>query len=268
MRSFKKALILVILSLFIAACSDSDDPVKEETRGWSVQKLYAAASAALAKKNYDRAIKLYSVLESTYPYGVYAQQGLLDIAYAYYQNDKPEEALPMIDEFIKTYPTNTNMDYALYLKGYINYKNDNGLLSGITGQDLAERDPKGAKEAFKAFTKLVKNYPNSRFTPDAKEKINSLVNALARGELYRSRYYMSIKAYLAAIGRSQNVISNYPNTPQVEEALAIQVQAYKNLGQVMLSDSVNKVLAINFPNSEYLKNAWENDDIAWFAFWR
>ena len=258
----------MILSLFIAACSDSDDPVKEETRGWSVQKLYAAASQALAKKNYERAIKLYSALESTYPYGVYAQQGLLDMAYAYYQNDKPEDALPMIDEFIKTYPSNTNMDYALYLKGYINYKNDNGLLSGITGQDLAERDPKGAQEAFKSFSQLVESYPNSRFTPDAKDKINSLVNALARGELYKARYYMSIKAYLAAIGRSQNVISNYPNTPQVEEALAIQAQAYKDLGQDTLSNSVNKVLALNFPNSAYLSKPWEYDDIPWFAFWR
>ncbi len=258
----------MILSLFIAACSDSDDPIKEETRGWSVQQLYASASAALAKKSYDRAIKLYSALESTYPYGVYAQQGLLDIAYAYYQNDQPELALPMIDEFIKTYPTNTNMDYALYLKGYINYKNDNGLLSGFTGQDLAERDTKGAEVAFAAFTQLVNNYPNSRFTPDAKDKINRLVNALARGELYKARFYMSINAYLAAIGRSQNVITHYPNTPQVEEALAIQVTAYKKLGQDNLSNSVQKVLLLNFPKSDYTNHEWVYGDIPWYAFWR
>ena len=258
----------MILSLFIAACSDSDDPVKEETKGWSVQRLYAAASSALAKKSNTRAIKLYEALESTYPYGVYAQQGLLDLAYAHYQNDEPELALPIIDEFITTYPTNTNMDYALYFKGYINYKNDNGLLSSFTGQDLAERDPKGAEDAYKAFSQLIKDYPNSRFTPDAKDKVNRLVSALSRGEIYRARYYMSVNAYLAAISRAQNVISKYPNTTQVEEALAIQAQAYHNLGQDQLSDSVNKVLALNFPNSEYKNKAWDNEDIAWFAFWR
>ncbi len=258
----------MILSLFIVACSDSADPVKEETLGWSVQQLYASASAALAKKNYAKAIKLYSALESRYPYGVYAQQGLLDMAYAYYQNDQPELALPMIDEFIKTYPTNTNMDYALYLKGYINYKNDNGLFSGFTGQDLAERDPKIAEEAFAAFTQLVKGYPNSRFTPDARDKINRLVNALARGELYKARYYMSINAYLAAVGRSQNVITNYPNTLQVEEALAIQVKAYKKLGQDSLSNSVYKVLMLNFKSSDYINHDWVYNDIPWYAFWR
>jgi outer membrane protein assembly factor BamD len=268
MRSFKKALILVILSLFLVACSDSDDPVKEETKGWSVQRLYAAASTALGKKSYSRAIKLYDVLESTYPYGVYAQQGLLDLAYAYYQNDQPELALPTIDQFITTYPTNVNMDYALYFKGYINYKNDNGLLSGFTGQDLAERDPKGVHEAFNAFTELVNRYPNSRFTPDAKDKINRLVNALSRGELYRARYYMSIGAYVAAIGRAQNVIANYPNTPQVEESLAIQEEAYKKLGQVKLAGELHQVIVINFPHSEYINHEWKNNDIAWFAFWR
>ncbi|MBP9742703.1 MAG: outer membrane protein assembly factor BamD [Burkholderiales bacterium] len=260
--------ISVILAFFVVACSDSDDPVKTETKGWSVQQLYASASGALAKKSYSRAIKLYQVLESTYPYGVYAQQGLLDLAYAYYQNDQSELALPTIEQFISTYPTNANMDYALYLKGYINYKNDNGLLSRFTGQDLSERDPKGILEAYKAFSELVDHYPNSRFTPDAKDKINRLVNAMARGDIYKARYYMSINAFLAAIGRANDVVTNYPNTPFVEEALAILVSAYAKLGQPGLSASTKKVLAINFPSSEYLSHDWENQDIAWFAFWR
>lgn len=268
MRSLKKVLVIAILAFFLASCSDSDDPVKEETKSWSVQKLYAAASTALGKKSYSRAIKLYQVLESTYPYGVYAQQGLLDLAYAYYENDQPELALPTIDQFISIYPTNSNMDYALYLKGYINYKNDNGLLSRFTGQDLSERDPKGVQESYKAFSELVNHYPNSRFTPDAKDKINRLVNAMARGEVYRARYYMSINAYLAAIGRAQLVITNYPNTPAVEEALAIQVMAYKQLSQPVLSQEVQKVLVINFPHSEYINHPWKNHDIAWYAFWR
>lgn len=261
-------LLLAILAFFLVACSDSDDPIREETKNWSVQKLYAQASTSLAKKSYTRAIKLYQMLESTYPYGVYAQQGLLDLAYAYYENDQPELALPTIDQFISTYPTNENMDYALYLRGFINYSNDNGLLSKFTGQDLSERDPKGVQEAYKAFSELVATYPNSRFAPDARDKINRLVNAMSRGEIYRARYYMSINAYLAAIGRAQLVISNYPNTMFVEEALAIQVSAYEKLGQPGLGQSVQKVLAINFPKSQYLSHEWKNTDIAWFAFWR
>jgi outer membrane protein assembly factor BamD len=265
---YVRLLLLAILTLFIISCSDSDDPVREETKGWTVQKLYAEASSELANHNYTRSAKLYRVLESTYPYGVYAQQGLLDLAYAYYQDDKPELALPTVDQFITTYPTNVNMDYALYLKGYINYKNDNGLMSRFSGQDLSERDPRSVLEAYKAFTTLVSTYPNSKYTPDAKDKINRLINALSRGEIYRSRYYMSIKAYLAAISRSQSVITNYPNTSYVEEALAIQIVADRNLGQQTLSTNTQKVLALNFPKSKYLTKPWKYNNMPWYAFWQ
>ncbi len=257
-----------VLTFFIISCSDSDDPVRAETKGWTVQKLYSEASSELASHNYSRAIKLYKVLESTYPYGAYAQQGLLDLAFAYYQDDKPELALPTIDQFISTYPTNVNMDYALYLKGFINYKNDNGIMSRFSGQDLSERDPKSVLEAYKAFSTLVTTYPKSKYAPDAKEKINRLVNALSRGEIYRSRYYMSIKAYLAAVGRAQSVITNYPNTPNVEEALAIQVVAYNNMEQKTLSAETYKVLALNFPKSKYLKKPWKYRDMPWYAIWQ
>lgn len=259
----------MIVAFFLFGCADdNDDSVKTEIKGWSVQKLYEQASDTLAKKNYAKAIKYYNVLESTYPYGIYAQQGMLDLAYAYYQDDKPELALPTIDQFISTYPTNSNMDYALYLKGFINYKNDNGLLSRFTKQDLSERDPKGLEDSYKAFSELVNKFPNSKFTPDARDKINRLVNALARGEIYRARYYMVIKAYLAAISRSQNVIINYPNSPYVEEALAMQLEAYTNLGKMVLAAKTRTVLELNFPHSQYLQENWEDQNMAWYKFWR
>jgi outer membrane protein assembly factor BamD len=176
--------------------------------------------------------------------------------------------LAMLDQFMVTYPVSKQMDYALYLKGYIYYKNDNGLLSRFTHQDLSERDPKGLKEAYKAFYELVTKYPNSKFKVDAEDKLNKLVTALARGEVYKARYYMNIKAYMAAINRAQVVIENYSHTTFVEEALAIQISAYKRLGQVTLSEQTFKVLKLNFPKSIYLAKPWEYQDMAWYAFWR
>ncbi len=255
------------LGLTVTSCADTDD-IAKETKTWSVEKLYGEANLALQDKAYSRAIKLYKALESSYPYGIYAQQGLLDLTYAYYQDNKPELALPTVDQFIITYPTSNNMDYALYLKGYINYKNDNGLLSNITKQDLSERDPKSLLEAYNAFHELVIKYPHSKFASDARFKANNLINALARGELYRSRYYMNIKAYVAGINHADNIIVNYPNTIYVEEALAIQVYAYQCLGQHKLSTQVARVLKLNFPNSAYNKAKWEYQDMPWYTFWR
>ncbi len=269
LRSLLKYVIPVIVTLFIVSCSsDNLDPVRQETKGWSVEKLYKEASSELAKHNWNRSIKLYQVLEATYPYGTYAQQGMLDLAYAYYNSDTPELAIPEIDLFIKTYPTNQNMDYALYLKGYINYYNDNGLMSRFSHQDLSERDPKGLRDAYAAFAEVVNKYPNSKYAADSRDKMNRLVNALARGELFRSQHYMQIKAYMAAINRAQLLIKNYPYTEYVEEALAIQVVAYKELGEITLSKQTQQVLVMNFPKSEYVNHYWEYKGMPWYAFWR
>ena len=269
LRSYSKFLIAVIVPLIVISCSsDNLDPTREATKGWSVEKLYNEASLQLSKHNWSKSIKLYEVLEANYPYGTYAQQGMLDLAYAYYNSDTPELAVPEIDMFIRTYPTNVNMDYALYLKGYINYYNDNGLMARFSKQDLSERDPKGLKEAYFAFAEVVNKYPTSKYAPDSKDKMNHLVNALARGELFRSQYYMQIKAYIAAVNRAQSLIKNYPNTEYVEEALAIQVVAYRELGEVTLSTQTQQILKINFPQSSYNKTPWVYRDMPWYSFWR
>ena len=253
--------------LIIVSCADSGDPIRNEIKGWSAQKVYNQAYAALSDKKYDRAIKLYNALETTFPYGIYAQQGLLDLGYAYYENEKPELALATIDQFINTYPTNSSMDYALYLKGYINFKNDDGFFSSITKQDPSELDPLGLQEAYKAFYDLVTNYPNSKYTSDSRLKINLIVNDLALGEMYRARYYMNIKAYLAAINRSQLIVTTYTKTKYVEEALAIQMLAYKKLEKPELSLQTKDVLAVNFPNSKYLRKDWTNSGMSWYAIY-
>lgn len=263
-----KFLIIVILSLFIQSCADSENPLKSETLGWSANKMYYSANNALKEKNYHRAINLYKILETTYPYGVYAQQGLLELAVTYYQKGDPEMALPTINQYIDTYPTSDNMDYALYLKGFINYKNDTSIFAGFTGQDLSERDPINIIEAYKAFFELATRYKDSPYKYIASTIANSLVNDLARGDIYKARYYMGIKAYLAAISRSQNIINLYPQSQSVEEALAIQISAYNKLNLINLKNDIYSILKLNFPKSYFLAHEWQYSDMAWYKFWR
>jgi outer membrane protein assembly factor BamD len=265
MRILKNIVILILSTFLVISCADDGDPIHNEIKGWNVQKLYNEAYEALSNKSYDRAIKLYNALETTYPYGIYAQQGMLDLSYAYYKSDKPEMALASVEQFIVTYPTNSSMDYALYLKGYINYKSDDGFFTRLTKQDESELDPLGLQEAYKAFSELVTRYPNSKYANDSKQKVNLVVNDLAMSQMHKARYYMTIKAYLAAIDRSQTIITTYTTTSYVEEALAMQVLAYQNLGQMQLSIDTKKVLALNFPQSKYLHSKWRDKDKPWYA---
>lgn len=255
----------MLLTLGLAACATQE--AYDETRGWTVDRLYAEAHDELNSGNYTRAIKLYETLEARFPYGRYAQQAQMDLAYTHYKDGDPELAVAAADRFIRLHPSHPNIDYMYYLKGLVYYNDDSSLMSKWTGQDMSERDPKAAKEAYQAFRELVSRYPNSKYAPDTREKLNRLVNALGGYEMHVARYYMKRGAFLAAANRAQTVVKEYSNTPNMEEALAIMVAAYDKLGMKQLSDDSRRVLSLNYPNSAYLKG-WRNGEISWWKFWK
>ncbi|OYW65179.1 MAG: outer membrane protein assembly factor BamD [Hydrogenophilales bacterium 16-64-46] len=240
--------------------------VKDETAGWSAQKLYAEAKDNLNSGNYERAVKLFETLESRYPFGRYAQQAQLEVAYAYYKDSEPISAIAACDRFIKLHPNHPNVDYAYYLKGLANFNDDLGLLGNLVDQDLSERDPKAAREAFLTFKELVTRFPDSKYATDATARMKYLVNALASNEVHVAKYYLKRQAWIAAANRAKEVLKTYPEAPAVEEALAVMVIAYDKLQLKELRDDAQRVLALNFPESQYARGV-NTEDKAWYRFW-
>lgn len=258
--------LVLLLGVLVAACGlfpDADD----ETKGWSAQKLYSEAKDSLNNRNYEQAIKYYEKLEARYPYGRYAQQAQLEIAYAYYKDNEPAQAVTAIGRFIKLHPNHPSVDYAYYLKGLANFTEDLGWTGYISGQDMTERDPKAARESFEAFKELVTRFPQSRYAPDAIARMNYLVNALASHEIHVARYYMKRGAYVAAANRAQYALKSYPRAPANEEGLVILVQAYDALGLNDLRDDAERVMKQNFPTSRYLKGDASGSGGSWWRIW-
>jgi outer membrane protein assembly factor BamD len=242
------ALLSVVL---LCGCGTFGKEV-DETRDWSVSKLYSEARALLQGRNYAEAIKLYEKLEARYPYGRYAQQAQIEVAYAHFKDNEPALAIAAAERFIKLHPNHPNVDYAYYLRGLANFNDDLGLMHIISRQDLAERDPKAARDAFDAFNELIKRFPNSKYAEDAQNRMAYLVNALASNEVHVARYYLRRGAYVAAANRAQAVLKTYPQAPANEEGLLIMVKAYDALGLSDLRDDAERVMKRNFPNSKYL----------------
>ena len=206
-------------------------------------------------------------LEARYPYGRYAQQAQLEIAYAYWKDSERASAIAAVDRFIKLYPNHPHVDYAYYLKGLINFNENTGLLAGLSNPDMSERDPKGTREAFAAFKELVTRFPNSRYADDATARMRYLVNSLASHEVHVARWYMRRGAYLAAANRAQTAVKEYPRTPATEEAMYIMVMAYARLGLNTLSDDAYRVLRASFPGSKYLSGGGEAKSAPWWKLW-
>ena len=240
--------------------------VQDETAGWSAQKLYAEAKDNLNSGNYERAVKLFETLESRYPFGRYAQQAQLEVAYAYYKDNEPISAIAACDRFIKLHPNHPNVDYAYYLKGLANFNDDLGYLGKLVDQDLSERDPRAARDAFLAFKEVSTRFPDGKYAADSTARMKYLVNALASNEVHVAKYYMKREAWVAAANRAKEVLKTYPEAPALEEALAIMVVSYDKLKLTDLRDDAQRVLKLNFPNSKYAKGV-STEGKPWYQFW-
>ena len=240
---------------------------KDETQGWSAQKLYGEAKDAMSSRAWDRAIKYLEKLEARYPYGRYAQQAQLDVAYAYWKHGERASAIAAADRFIKLYPNHDNVDYAYYLKGLVNFNENSGIFSVIDSPDMSERDSKGTREAFESFKELVTRFPDSKYSEDASSRMRYLVNTLAQYEVHVARYYMKRGAFVAAANRAQFAVQSYPQAPALEEAVFIMVKAYDSLGMNDLRDAADRVMRKNFPESRYLTGKGGDRKAPWWKLW-
>ncbi|MEW5786880.1 MAG: outer membrane protein assembly factor BamD [Pseudomonadota bacterium] len=262
----QRILAFLMLLGLLAGCSLLPEEI-DETKSWSASKLYYAAKDDLAEGNYERAVKLFEKLEARYPYGAYAQQAQLEVAYAYYKDNEPASAIAACERFIKLHPNHPHVDYAYYLKGLANFVEDQSLFARFGDQDMSDRDPKSAREAFEAFQQLVSRYPDSKYAPDAVARMKYLVNALAYSEVHVARYYYKRGAYVAAANRGKYVLEHYQQSPALEEALAIMARSYEKIGLNDLRDDALRVLKLNFPRSDYVSGDVKIQEKAWWKFW-
>ena len=241
--------LVVFLLLTLTACSLFGSKPDADTSGKTppVEEMYLTAKKSLDDGGYDEALRQFESLQSHYPYGRYAQQSQLEIAYIYYKQKEADSAIAAADRFIKQYPNSPQVDYAYYVKGLANFTPDLGLFGVTFGQNSTERDPKSAQGSFAAFKDLVARFPNSRYAPDSRLRMQYLLNSLAKYEIHVASYYLRREAYVAAVNRATEVLTLYPNSPATKDALVILVQGYDALGLEQLRDDAQRVLGMNYP---------------------
>lgn len=262
-KSLKFAAIVLALSL--SGCNLLPEKI-DETKTWPASKLYSEARDELAGGNFDKAIQHFEKLESRYPFGTYAQQAQMEIAYAYYRQGDQAQALAAADRFIKLHPNHPHVDYMYYLRGLINFNDRVGFLDFLSRQDPSERDPKATRDAFDAFKQLADRFPDSVYTKDAIARMKYLVNAMAQYEVHVANYYYRRGAYIAAANRAQTAVAEYRDAPAIEEALYVMMRSYDALGLTALRDDAERVLKSTFPDSVYFKGGPQHRN-PWWKIW-
>lgn len=257
------SLVVTGMTLLLAACATTDDKTADMTPA----KIYAEAKEEMAAGAYDKAISLLEKLEGRAAGTPLAQQAQLDKAYAQHKSGEGVQAIATLDRFIKQHPASAALDYALYLKGMVNFNDNLGLFGSIIKQDLSERDQKAAKDSFDAFKELVSRFPDSRYTPDARQRMVYITNSLAQYEVHVARFYFNRGAYVAAISRAQAALTDYRDVPAQEEALYILMKSHEAMGMISLRDDAKRVLQRTYPHSPYLAQDFKPPQDPWWKPW-
>jgi outer membrane protein assembly factor BamD len=264
MRSILSVFLLFTL-ISLTACSSTP---KQDLRPAS--ELYDEAQVEMGEFNYEKAVKMLETLQSRYPYGRYAQQALMEIAYANYKQNEPDAALSAADRFIKQFPNSPHLDYIYYLKGLVNFNDNAGFFSRLSRQDPAERDPQTLRDSFDSFKELLTRFPDTVYAEDAKLRMQFLINTLSRSDISVASYYLRRGAYIAAINRANNVLKEFPQTRQTRDALQIMVLAYNAMGQNDLRDDTQRVLDLNVAKDGIKPTIKDTLDQrgSWWQFWK
>ncbi len=251
-----KVLAVLAFAVSMSACSIFG--AKHDTiDNMPVEALYNTAHTSLEHADYAAATKAYQRLIARFPSGEYNEQAQIDMAYAQYKDNQPDDALSTVNRFIKTYPANKHVDYAYYLRGLINFDRTSGVIERYVKRNEAQtrRDQGYNLQAFDDFSELSRRFPDSAYTADARQRMIYLRNILAQYEINVAEFYLHNKVYVAAADRAQYVIEHYQQAPQTGDALAILTRSYLALQQSTLADQSRQVLALNYPNHPYLTDA-------------
>ncbi|MBL8288188.1 MAG: outer membrane protein assembly factor BamD [Rubrivivax sp.] len=259
------ALVAATCALLLAAgCSSAP---KNESPDATAERLYREARDDIEAGSYDRAIKSLERVEGLAAGTLLAQQAQIDLAYVQWKANERASALTTIERFIKLNPSSPALDYAMYLRGLINFNDNLGLLGSFAGQKLSERDQRASRDAWQSFKQLVDQFPQSKYTPDAKLRMNYILNSLAEYEVHVARYYYRRGAYVAAANRAQQAVAEFPQAPAGEEALFLMMASYDKLGLEPLREGAERVLRRNYPQSAYLRRGAGDYDRAWWQLW-
>jgi outer membrane protein assembly factor BamD len=252
MQKMTIKIIILALSLGLAACSSSEKSDIEKVPDKSAQALFVDARKALDSGLYQKAIQVLSAIDSRFPFGPISHQVQLDLIYAYYKSGNAAQGVALSDRFLRLNPDNVNIDYVYYMRALINLSTEENLFQDLAGIDRSDRDPTASRDAFKDMQTILTDHPQSKYAADARKRMIGIKSRLARYELSVARFYMKRDAWASAANRGKYVVEYFSPSLEVEEALEVMIECYDKLGLQDLKINAKQVLAANYPNNEFV----------------
>lgn len=242
-------LLISGMILSITACNNTKnaDLLANQQKVEPADKVYNEALANFDASRYKEAALKFSTVETQHPLTEWARKALLMQVYSNFKGNNYVDAVNAASRYLKQYGKTADAAYVNYLMG-LSYFNQ---IPDIT------YDQNNAVETINTMQALLKNYPDTPYEADAKDKIRFAKNQLAEKEMRIGRYYQQHKGYVAALKRYRYVIEHYKDTNLTEEALYRCVEVNETLGLSIEARTAAYILGYNFPDSPWYKAAYD-----------
>tara|TARA_B100001564_G_scaffold279029_1_gene241166 strand:+ start:1881 stop:2723 length:843 start_codon:yes stop_codon:yes gene_type:complete len=250
MRRYNLTFVVFIL-LTLQSCTYFDAVKVDPYKSMSESQLYQQGSEFLSNADIPNAVSVFETLEARFPFSTYAQQSVLDLAFAYYDFGQKDDTIAECDRFIDLYPNHPNLDYAYYLRALSNLEKDQPFFQEILGQDVSKYDITRLNNAYNDFLLIVNRFSGSKYADDAGNRLVFLRNSMASHEVYVAKYYLKRGAYIASSERAKYMLEKYPGAPATKDALIVLIECYNNLDMKNSAKVTADVLVKNFPDLAY-----------------
>lgn len=248
MKHHARILLISLLTLTLVACGSKkdDETAESDTPSQPVETLYNEAMDKLNEGDFKSATTAFEEVERQYPYSEWAVRSELMAAFAQYRFGKYDQAIGILESFVKEHPSHKDAAYAYYLRGMCYYEQ-------IT--DVG-RDQQITEQARDALEEVIKRFPDTTYARDARLKLDLVADHLAGKEMEIGRYYEKQQEYISAINRFRVVAEKFQTTSHVPEALHRLVECYLKLGVTEQANRYASVLGYNYPSSEWYKDTY------------
>lgn len=247
-RRVATAVAVAGVPVLLAACQHSvEGTAAAYEEAQPAGALYNRGLGYMNAGKLNDAIKSFDEVDRQHPYTEFARKSMVMSAFASYRQGDYDTAIQASNRFLTLYPGDPEAAYAQYILGQSYF----AQVKDVT------RDQATTRKAMAAMEEITRKYPDSEYAADARKKVIMARDQLAGKEMQVGRYYLERREYVAAINRFNVVVTDYPETRHVEEALERLVEANLAMGLVREAQTAAAVLGHNFPNSSWYKDAYK-----------
>lgn len=225
--------LLLAASVLLPACSEK----LSRRTGLSDRDLFAGGERNLSRGKHDDAVEHFRLLLERYPNSPLGPRAQLSLADAYMESKDYAEAEVAFDDFLRLYPADDNVAYALSRKG--------DLLFRQIGDP--RRDQTRTRDAIRTYTRLLEKSPSGPYAASASARVAELRNRLAQHETEVVKHYLTRKQFSSAETRSKRAIAEFPETRALPSLLSLLAESLAREGKPAEAAEVRKSLSEKFP---------------------